>query len=241
MAADAPLRPPTIEAHRHLTAGDLASRPAVAVAPSANLYEAAVIMCEHNIGAVVVLDDRSGLVGILSERDILHAVAKDVDTHAHLVADEMTSDVITVEATWAIHEAASAMTDHQIRHVVVTDATAGLGMLSIRDVLLAGQRIDLGGGHWAVIRDPMGYTVRERRRLQRHLLQLGAGPTQTLDLDPLIAEMIGSWSLREGPTAATVAALPESAHGLLRQAVEQELPSLQRAVHPAPGWRTWAE
>lgn len=226
---------------RYLTAGDLASRPVITVTPEQTLRDAARVMVAHTIGAVVVVDSTDAAVGILSERDVLRAFATDASAQDAPVGGHMTVDIISVDATWAVHEAGAAMTDHHIRHVVVTGDDHGLGIISIRDVLLAGQRIDLGGGEWAILRDPMGFTVRERRRLQRQLLQLGPGPADDLDLDGVIAEMVGAWSFAEAPDAQTIASRAPAVHEVLRRAVEQELPNLQRAVHPAPGWRAWAE
>lgn len=223
---------------RHITVGDLATRQVVSIAPDRSLRAAAQRMDEHGIGAVVVLDD-DGLAGILSERDLLGTIAADIDPDAATVRQHMTAEVITVDVDWAVYEAAAAMTDHHIRHLVVTEGSEVFGVLSVRDVLLAGQRIGLRAGAWAVLRDPLTFTVRERRRLQRSLLGLGAGSIADLDLDAVIAEMIGSWSFAATPDQETIAALDPADRRTLHEAVAQELPSLQRAVHPAPGWRTW--
>lgn len=245
MSAEPAIRPadlPGTERQRagRITVGDLASRTVLSIGPQQSLRDAARIMTEHGIGALVVLADGE-LVGILSERDLLRAVAADTDVDTATVAAHMTEDVITAGVDWEVYEAAAEMTDHRIRHLVVTDGPVVFGVLSIRDILLAGQRIELSNGAWAVLRDPLTFTVRERRRLQRRLLGLGAGPTGELDLDAVIAEMIGGWSFEVSPDAEAVAALGPDDHHVLREAVEQELPSLQRAVHPAPGWRGWSD
>lgn len=55
----------------------------------------------------------------------------------------------------------------------------------MRDLLLAGQRIELNGGDWDVLRDPLTFTLHERRRLQRYLLNLREevdDPARYLDL-----------------------------------------------------------
>lgn len=218
--------------------GDLASQPVVSISPDRSLRAAAKAMDQHGIGAVVVLRG-DGLEGILTERDLLHAMAHDVDPDTATVEQHLTADVITVGRDWEVFEAAAEMADHHIRHLVVIDGAEVCGVLSVRDVLLAGQRIELGAGAWVVLRDPLTFTVRERRRLQHLLLSLDRGPTAVLDLDALITELIGSWSFPTPPSVESVAALDPADHRVLRAAVEQELPSLQRAVHPAPGWRRW--
>jgi hypothetical protein len=123
--------------------------------------------------------------------------------------------------------------------VVVREGSRILGVLSVRDVLLAGQRVELTNGSWVVLRDPLTFSVRERRRLQRYLLMLRGKEPAEFELGGLIGLLVGSWSF-EAP-------LPEDPDGLrsmsaadyevLRAAALAELPDLQRAVHPSPGWR----
>jgi hypothetical protein len=71
------------------------------------------------------------------------------------------------------------------------------------------------------LRDPNKFTMRERRRLQRYLLELRDDPGDAVE------GMIGL--LSEGP-------VPHELRSPLREVVLAELPVLQRAVHPAPGW-----
>jgi hypothetical protein len=71
------------------------------------------------------------------------------------------------------------------------------------------------------LRDPETFTMRERRRLQRYLLALRDEPGDAVE------DMIGL--LAEGP-------VPQELRSPLRAVVLADLPMLQRAVHPAPGW-----
>lgn len=223
--------------------GDLVSRPPVVVDPQATLRAAARTMDSHQVGSVVVLGDDGMARGILTERDLLRVVAHDLDLDRVVVEDEMTSPVLTAGVTWEVYEAAAEMTDRHIRHLVVVDGTEVVGVVSIRDLLLAGQRVDLGGGHWVVLRDPLTLTIRERRRLQRQLLSLSAGPSSDVDVDGLAPIVIGAWSLdRPVPEdSSALARLPDPCLARLRDAVREELPTLTRAVHPAPGWRRWQD
>jgi hypothetical protein len=72
-----------------------------------------------------------------------------------------------------------------------------------------------------VLRDPETFSIRERRRLQRYLIDLRDGPDGPID------DLIGL--LTDGP-------VPGELRPPLREVVLAELPALQRAVHPAPGW-----
>lgn len=218
--------------------GDLTPGEVVSVDPDRPLRQAAKTMHEAGVGSLVVLDD-DALVGILTERDLMRSMATEANPDSTPVRDYMTADVITVEPDWEVYEAAAEMTDRRIRHLVVTSGNTIHGVLSIRDVLLAGQRVELTAGNWAVLRDPLTFSVRERRRLQRALLQLDGGPAPELNVDPLVTELVGSWSF-DAPLPAdaeAVAALTPPDRDLLRAAVLDELPELQRAVQPSPGWR----
>lgn len=225
---------------RNVTVGDLATGDVVSIEPDRPLREAARTMSANGVGSVVVFS-HDDLVGILTERDLMRTMADGVDPDTATVKEHMTAEVVTAGADWEVYEAAAEMTEQHIRHLVVTDGGDVIGVLSVRDVLMSGQRVELTDGAWAVLRDPLTLTVRERRRLQRILLQLSGGSTADLDLDPVVAEMVGSWSFDAAPDPDGVAELDQADRDLLRAAVEEDLPTLQRAVHPAPGWRHWRE
>lgn len=224
-----------------VTVGNLAARQIVSVGPDASLREAAKTMHDKGIGSVLVLDADGRLEGILTERDLLRAAATEVDLDATPVQELMTTEVFTAEPHWQVYEAAAAMSERGFRHLVVAEGEEVHGVLSIRDVLLAGQRVELAAGNWAVLRDPLTFTVRERRRLQKALVELDGGALDELNVDRLIGELVGSWSF-DLPLPAdedTLAQLDEQDYRLLRAAVLDEIPYLQRAVQPAPGWRQW--
>lgn len=218
--------------------GALAVSPAVSIAPGRSLREAARLMVEHGIGSTVILDGEA-LVGILTERDLMRAMAANADLDGATVADAMTRDVVTVGSDWEVYEATAEMAGHHIRHVVVCDQGHVRGVLSVRDVLLAGQRVGLTGDHWAVLRDPITFTIRERRRLQHQLLTLRASEPSEFELGGVLGLLVGSWSfdIPLPADAAALQAMPGPDRERLRAVVIAELPDLQRAIHPSPGWR----
>jgi|TARA_R110000822_G_scaffold124554_3_gene259003 CBS domain-containing protein len=109
------------------------------------------ILAERRIGALPVLDgDR--VVGIFSERDVLHCLR----THGpsavdHVVRDVMTSDVISVERTKSVIGALSLMTKRRIRHLPVVEDDKLVGFVSIGD--LVKYRIDKIESEAAAMRD----------------------------------------------------------------------------------------
>lgn len=218
--------------------GDLASRDLVAVGPTDSIRTCAKVMTDARVGSAIVLDGRR-LAGIVTERDVLGAVAQSTDLDTTEVAQLMTCQVVTVEPDWEVYEAAAEMAARRIRHLVVRQAGEVVGVVSVRDLLLSGQRVELGEGQWALLRDPMTFTVRERRKLQRCLLELRGPAPADRELTALLGLLVGSWSFDRPlpPTEAALGLLRPAEYEALRDAVFAELPELQRAVHPAPGWR----
>jgi CBS domain-containing protein len=115
---------------------DVASSAVVAVGPAQSLREATQLMAKHRVGSAVV-QDAEQLIGILTERDVLNAVASGELPDEVSVQDIMTADVVTVGPDWDLVEAAGEMARRRIRHLVVYEGGQLLGVLSVRDVLPA--------------------------------------------------------------------------------------------------------
>jgi CBS domain-containing protein len=99
----------------------------------ATLGDAAKRMAERGVGAVVVLAGER-LAGILTERDILRAVATGFEPDAR-VADWMTRHPETIESEDTTDHAAALMIHGGFRHLPVVDAGEIKGILSIRDLM----------------------------------------------------------------------------------------------------------
>jgi CBS domain-containing protein len=112
---------------------DLMTREVVTVAPEDTLGEAAAKMTEKGIGAVVV-SDFGRMIGILSERDIMRAVADRIHSSEARVREWMTADPITATPETSVEEAGRTMLDHGFRHLPVVEDDRAIGILSIRDV-----------------------------------------------------------------------------------------------------------
>jgi CBS domain-containing protein len=106
----------------------------IVVAPEDTLGEVAERMTQKNVGAVVV-KDHGRMIGILTERDLLRAVAARVHTSDARVRTFMTPDPITAAPDMDLDEAAQIMLDHGFRHLPVVDGTNVLGIASLRRVL----------------------------------------------------------------------------------------------------------
>ena len=109
------------------------TRDLLTIDPDAPLAEAARRMASRGVGAVVVLDgDR--LTGILTERDVLKAVAGSFKPEA-CVRDWMTRHPETIESGDTTDHAAALMIHGGFRHLPVVDAGRTVGILSIRDLM----------------------------------------------------------------------------------------------------------
>jgi CBS domain-containing protein len=118
---------------RVATIAELMTTDVVMVAPEDTLGEAAAKMTEKGIGAVVV-SDFGRMIGILSERDIMRAVADRIHSSEARVREWMTADPITATTETSVEEAGRTMLDNGFRHLPIVDGERAIGMLSIRDV-----------------------------------------------------------------------------------------------------------
>jgi CBS domain-containing protein len=110
--------------------------PAVSVKPSASVAEAVKAMIDHNVGALLVIDEPGELVGIFTERDVLMKVVGDQpDLRAVRVADVMTPKPETVTLTDKLDFALCKMATGDYRHLPVLDQGRATGVISIRDFL----------------------------------------------------------------------------------------------------------
>jgi len=116
--------------------GALASPVVATIRPTATLREAADAMMADGLG-LLVISDANGAVGVLSERDVIAAISDDLDVEAERVRDHGPDELVGVDADASVVDAARAMADAQIRHLVVLGDGEVVGVVSIRDVLRA--------------------------------------------------------------------------------------------------------
>jgi CBS domain-containing protein len=114
--------------------GELMTGDLVSVAPEDTLGEAAEQMAGQGVGSAIVLD-HGRLIGILTERDLLKAVAGRVHTSEARVREWMTEDPITASESTTGEEAIKTMLDNGFRHLPVVDGSTVLGVVSLRRVL----------------------------------------------------------------------------------------------------------
>lgn len=126
-----------------MNVGHMITKQLVTINSDKTILDAARMMVSHNMGLLVVMDptDAGKLVAVISERDIIRALAseKRVDIK---IGEVGTRNVITVKIKADVAEAAKAMNKNRIRHVVVVDEyERAVGVVSMRD--LVGERATL--------------------------------------------------------------------------------------------------
>ncbi|HKY16489.1 MAG TPA: CBS domain-containing protein [Microthrixaceae bacterium] len=120
------------------TAGDLPVSALVAdparIKPDASLLEVADALVESDVGALVVGEgDRPA--GIVSERDLIRAIARRRLVDGSTAMDVATKQLVWCDATATVAEVAAEMGEHYIRHVLVEEDGRFIGVVSARDLL----------------------------------------------------------------------------------------------------------
>jgi CBS domain-containing protein len=105
------------------------------VNPGHSLRAAAQAMAERKVGAAVVIDPEQPGPGIVTERDLLQAIAEGQDPETELVATHLSASLTFASPDWSLERAAEAMVEGGFRHLVVVDGGQLTGVLSMRDIV----------------------------------------------------------------------------------------------------------
>jgi signal-transduction protein with cAMP-binding, CBS, and nucleotidyltransferase domain len=118
---------------RHRVQG-LVARPAVYVHANDTLKQVAQTLMEESIGASLVRGPH-GVVGLVSERDLVRAIADGVSVTRTPVSDVMTTDLITAAPNDELLDVVHRMLDAEVRHLPIVEDGVAYGMVSARDAL----------------------------------------------------------------------------------------------------------
>jgi CBS domain-containing protein len=106
--------------------------------PTQTLQDAVALLAQHNIGALVIVDENGKLVGILSERDIVRRLNEQAPVLDLPIREVMTQDVITAVPEDDLMSVAHTMTKRRFRHLpIIDDQNNLIGIVSIGDLLKA--------------------------------------------------------------------------------------------------------
>ncbi|MFM2079260.1 MAG: hypothetical protein RJA49_3150 [Actinomycetota bacterium] len=129
-SADTTFHGPSASVRTYLTAD------VVTVAPTASLRETAVTMAQANVG-VLVVGTVKDVAALVSERDIVRAVADGMDLDSTTAVEVGSTELFWIDADDTVGDAAEEMMEDYVRHVLVRDRRRLVGILSMRDVLSA--------------------------------------------------------------------------------------------------------
>jgi len=110
----------------------------VTIHAEATAAKAVAVLNENDIGAMPVCDLDGGLVGIISERDIVRGLSKSVSgLNGLTVADLMTRKVFKCTSDEDVNDIMATMDDRHIRHIPVVEGERLIAMVSSRDIMAA--------------------------------------------------------------------------------------------------------
>ena len=141
--------------------GDIMTANVKTVSPGDAFAEAARVLAGNRISSVVVREEGK-VAGIITERDVVHAVADGIDVGTVTVSERMTRDLATVDAKTDVADAARLMAERRIRHLPVLDKGSLAGIISIRDLT-----------HWAIEEMTGGHELPDLERSSAALSAFG--------------------------------------------------------------------
>jgi CBS domain-containing protein len=113
---------------------DVAINHLLTIEPRDSINQAARAMTHRGVGSAVVMKDGK-VAGIVTERDILHAVAEGIDLDSGKVETIMTADPVAGAPGWEVTRAVRTMIDGGFRHLLVKEMDDPIGIVSLRDLM----------------------------------------------------------------------------------------------------------
>ena len=113
---------------------DIGIRHLLTITPTTTLRRASIVMTDRGVGSAVVVDD-GRVSGIVTERDVLHAVANGTDLDSVSVSEIMTKDPVAGAPGWDVVKAVRTMVDGGFRHLLVMELDDPVGIVSLRDLM----------------------------------------------------------------------------------------------------------
>jgi len=119
---------------------DAMSTVILTIGPNHSLRDAARLMSARKVGAAAVLDPDGSGIGILTERDLMHAIGAGQDPDVEKAGAHLTSELVFAAPEWTLDQAAEAMVRGGFRHLIVLEQGEVVGIVSVRDIVRAWTR-----------------------------------------------------------------------------------------------------
>ena len=113
----------------------LSQRKCYTIKLSASIQDTANKLTEYNIGAMPVVDNKSDVVGIVSERDVSRYISTDNFNLSESVSKIMSKNIISCDLEISVSDLMETMTNQKIRHMPIIDNSKLIGIVSIGDVV----------------------------------------------------------------------------------------------------------
>jgi CBS domain-containing protein len=111
------------------TVSDFMRKSLITIEESASVQEAANRMKDKNVSSLVVVDETSRPLGLITERDLVRKVCiHDVSTSKLIIKEIMSSPLITIDSNSSASEAADMMQRNNVRHLLVVDSKSSEGL-----------------------------------------------------------------------------------------------------------------
>jgi CBS domain-containing protein len=118
-----------------ITVDKIIKREPIVISENATIRDAVNLMAKENVGLLVIVNNTGKPIGVISERDIIRALASGKDLNARVTEVGTVGRLITISPRDSIYKAALLMNDNKIRHLVVMDGDKLRGVISIRDII----------------------------------------------------------------------------------------------------------
>lgn len=123
---------------------DVMNTKVVVVKPDVTLKDAAKVMHDGHIGSLVVMENEKKIVGILTQTDIIKAVAHDKNLDLTLVEEIMNRKVLEIDYEKSVEDAVNVMIENRIKRLPVTKDGKLVGIVTASDIITVEPKLITG-------------------------------------------------------------------------------------------------
>jgi len=114
---------------------DVMNKNVVVAKSDVTIKEASKVMSQYKIGSLIILKD-SEIMGIITDTDIVRALAKDMDADTTIMEEIMSKKVVTIEPEKTIEDAVDLMIKHKIKRLPVVEEGKIKGIITATDIIV---------------------------------------------------------------------------------------------------------
>ncbi len=122
-----------------------------------NVYEAATIMKNSNVGSVPVVDEHKHVIGVVTDRDIVIRGIAEKRSGSFAINDVMTKNVVSGKPDMTVDDAAKLMAEHQIRRLPVVENNQLVGIVALGDLAVRNIHVNEAGEALSQISEQTNY------------------------------------------------------------------------------------